>query len=71
MRATICVDRNHQDEVEAVEAWFARWRGCLTFVSENEGCGCCVDIWNVEGPDEAMAAIPGQARGGGDRAERK
>jgi len=30
----------------------------LTFRSENQGCGCCVNMWNVEGPDEALAALP-------------
>ena len=58
MRATICVDVNRADDRAAVEAWFERWRSSLSVLSENEGCGCCVDIWNVDGPEEAIAAIP-------------
>ena len=37
MRATICVDVDHEDECAAVEAWFDRWREQLTFISENGG----------------------------------
>ena len=58
MRATICVDVNRADDRAAVEAWFERWRSRLSVLSENEGCGCCVDIWNVDGPAEAIAEIP-------------
>lgn len=57
-RITIIVDVNIPEEIRAVEEWFARWRGSLTSVSEDEGCGCCVNIWNVEGPPEAIAALP-------------
>ena len=31
-------------------------------VSENSGCGCCVEIYDVEGPQEAIDAIPQQLR---------
>ena len=62
MRATICVDVNHEDERASVEAWFARWRERLLFVSENEGCGCCVDMWSVDGPAEAMSELPSNVR---------
>jgi hypothetical protein len=58
MRATICVDVENKDEVAAVDAWFRPWRARLTFISENEGCGCCVNLWRVDGPPEAVAEIP-------------
>jgi hypothetical protein len=58
MRATICVDVNRDDECAAAEAWLDRWRTQLAVVSENEGCGCCVNIWNVDGPAEAILEIP-------------
>jgi hypothetical protein len=57
-KASILVDVHEGLEVEAVEAWFARWRDQLTFESGNLGCGCCVDIWEVEGPEEAISDIP-------------
>jgi len=58
MKATICVDVACEDEVAAVERWFATWRGRLAFCSENGGCGCCVDIWEVDAPAEALAELP-------------
>jgi hypothetical protein len=62
MRATICVTVEQASEREMVEAWFDRWRPQLTVVSENKGCGCCVDIWDVEGPTEAIADLRPQVR---------
>ena len=58
MRATICVAVDKATERTAVEAWFARWRSELPFVSENRGCGCCVDISDVEGSSEALSELP-------------
>lgn len=62
MRATICVEVSRADASAAVAAWFTRWRDRLAFASENEGCGCCVDMWNVDGPAEAIAEIPPSVR---------
>jgi hypothetical protein len=36
-----------------IEQWLATWQSRLNYVSNNEGCGCCVDIYNIEGPQEA------------------
>lgn len=58
MKARILVDVNDEEERAAAAAWFARWRSSLTYVSENDGCGCCVDIWDVEGPEEAISDLP-------------
>lgn len=68
MRATICVDVNHEAERAAVEAWFERWRDRLAFASDNEGCGWCVDMWNVDGPSDAIAEIPAAVRAASDLA---
>ena len=46
------------DDRDAAEAWFDRWGPALTSVSDNLGCGCCVDVFEVEGPPEAFAALP-------------
>ncbi|VTR97816.1 hypothetical protein [Tuwongella immobilis] len=56
-RATICVDVGIPEQA-AVMAWLDRWRSSLAFVSDNEGCGCCVDIYRVEAPPEALAELP-------------
>jgi hypothetical protein len=61
-RATIVIDKRAIDYVAVVEAWFAAWGAQLAFQSENYGCGCCVDAWDVEGPPAAIAAIPEAVR---------
>lgn len=61
-RATIIVSADCHDEVEAVDRWFARWRERLSHVSENQGGGCCVDIYDVEGPPEAIEELPAPTR---------
>ncbi len=57
-KAQIIVAVDQPDEVQAVAAWFERWRPRLAAVSENTGCGCCVDIWDVDAPAEALAELP-------------
>lgn len=56
-KATLCVDVN-SDEREVVEVWLVKWREALGFCSENEGCGCCVDIYHIEAPEAAIAELP-------------
>jgi hypothetical protein len=62
MRATIIVTVDEPDSVGAGEAWFARWRPHLAYCSENTGCGCCVDIWDVDAPEEAVEELPWELR---------
>ena len=57
-KAQLIVAVDHPDEVRAITDWFERWRGRLAAVSKNTGCGCCVDIWTVEGPAEAFRELP-------------
>ena len=52
-RATICVDVGTPEQA-AVAAWLERWRVWLPFVSDNEGCGCCVDLYRVEAPQQVL-----------------
>jgi len=58
LKATVIVARDNPSEVSAIELWFSQWRDKLVSVSENHGCGCCVDIWEIEGPSEAFAELP-------------
>lgn len=58
MKATLCVDVNDADDVAAVERWRQTWGTQLVFGAENQGCGCCVDIWDVEAPEEAIKQLP-------------
>jgi hypothetical protein len=55
-----------EEERAAVAAWFDRWRDRLTFLSGNRGCGCCVDMWNVDGPLEAIVELPPTVRAASD-----
>ncbi len=57
-RAQIIVSVDQPQEVKFVAEWFERWRERLAAVSENTGCGCCVDIWDVDGPVEALRELP-------------
>ena len=53
-KAIITIDAEDPDQIQFIEDWFERWRPDLSYISGNEGCGCCVDSWTVHGP---MAAI--------------
>lgn len=57
-RATIIVDVDSPQEVREVELWFAKWRPRLEYASQQEGCGCCIYMWNVEGPNDAIEELP-------------
>src|SRR5262245_45156582 len=57
-RATIIISADATEEREAADGWFDAWSSRMTFLSDNTGCGCCVDIYDVEGPQEAIDAIP-------------
>jgi hypothetical protein len=59
-KATIIVTVDELSEVASIEAWFARWKDRLAFISDNQGCGCCVDIWDIEGSQEAINELPVQ-----------
>ena len=58
-RATVIVTIDNEREVVAVNAWFQRWGQCIR-CADNQGCGCCVDIWDVEAPAEALAQLPSE-----------
>ena len=57
-RATITASLELPDEVSAFDTWLERWRSRLTFLSEERGCGCCVRMRDIEGPQEAIDDIP-------------
>ena len=61
-KAQVIVDVNAEEEVSAFDRWLDRWRGVVE-VSEDEGCGCCVNIWQVSAPQEALDALPQSLRG--------
>ena len=62
VRATICVDTETREDVALAEAWLMRWRPRLGYLSDDLGCGCCVHMWDVDGPPEAIAELPDRIR---------
>ena len=56
-KATVSVTIDNERDILAVNAWLRRW-GPRIQCSDNQGCGCCVDIWSVDAPDEAFAELP-------------
>jgi hypothetical protein len=57
VRATISVTLDNEREVMAVNAWLNRW-GPRLQLSDQQGCGCCVDIWDVQAPRQALTELP-------------
>lgn len=57
-RATICVETARPADVRAAREWLEKYRAKLTFVSKDEGCGCCVHMWRVEGPAGIIDSLP-------------
>jgi hypothetical protein len=62
-RATIIAEVSCPEEIVAAEEWFAKWAERITCRSVDQGCGCCVHIWYVEGTEEAVAALPPKIMG--------
>ncbi len=62
----VSANTERPDEVRAAEGWLTEHRAALTFVSDDEGCGCCVHLWRVEGPADVIATLPPSIRADGD-----
>jgi len=63
-RATLIVVVDEPAEVDAMASWFVRWAAQISYRSENLGCGCCVDIWEVEASAQAIAELPPKCHAG-------
>jgi hypothetical protein len=57
-RATITISVDDAEEIAAAQAWFAQWSASVTRKSDNYGCGCCLDMYDLEASQEAVEAIP-------------
>lgn len=58
IRASICALADNVGEVDAAEHWLEQNRKRLSYVSEMNGCGCCVFMWDVQGPKEIIDSLP-------------
>jgi hypothetical protein len=57
-RATLIATADDSDNRVMARTWLEKHKSSLVFVSDNLGCGCCVDIWNIEGDATVVASIP-------------
>jgi hypothetical protein len=56
-RATLCTEA-HSPAHQVVADWLSKWQGKLGYCSANKGCACCLDVYHVEAPDDALAELP-------------
>ena len=56
-RVTICIETDDRARQAEVESWLLRWHEVLGN-SENNGCGCCVDMYNLNAPWDAIHELP-------------
>ncbi|MBB4130169.1 MULTISPECIES: hypothetical protein [unclassified Xanthomonas] len=57
-RVTVTALADNPGEQELLDDWLGRWKAQLRFLSENTGCGCCLDSFDVEVEAEALAELP-------------
>jgi hypothetical protein len=62
VRESICVIVDDSASVQAAEEWLASHRHRLDYISENYGCGCCVDLYDLEGTEDVLSTIPHDLR---------
>lgn len=63
-RASICALVENEGEVEEAERWLEDHRAALTFVSDMNGCGCCVFSWDIQGPEAVVNSLPARLSAG-------
>lgn len=61
-RISIIAQVDIPEDCAAAEAWIERSAGRLTYVSDQEGCGCCILAWTVAGPEAVIATLPDRLR---------
>jgi hypothetical protein len=57
-RATVCLWTEAIEEKVEFTAWQTAWKRKMTFVSHDYGCGCCIHLFDLEGTQEAIDALP-------------
>ncbi len=70
-RASICAVVDNPGEVADAEQWLEENARRLSFVSEMNGCGCCVFMWDIQGPHEVLATLPMHLSSAGEWASSK
>ena len=57
-RATVCLWADSIEEKLDFNTWQTAWQKKMAFVSRDYGCGCCIHLFDLEGPKEAIDALP-------------
>jgi hypothetical protein len=57
-RASVCISSDAPEEELAYKGWLEQWKEKMTFISNDYGCGCCVHLYDLEGPEEGISALP-------------
>ena len=57
-RATVCLWSDSIEEKVEFTTWLTAWRKRLTYLSHDYGCAGCIHLFDVEGPGEAIDALP-------------
>ena len=57
-RATVCFWSYSLEEKVDYTTWLNTWRKVMTFVSHDYGSGCGIHVFDLEGPKEAIDALP-------------
>ena len=57
-RATVCFWADSIEEKVEFNAWQIAWQRKMMFVSHDYGCGWCIHLFDLEGPKEAIDALP-------------
>jgi hypothetical protein len=61
-RVTVITATDEPSEMDSFETWLSKWRDQLIYLSPNEGCGCCVNIFNIEASEEAIRELPSEIK---------
>ncbi len=51
-------NEENEKELKLFDDWTEAHADKISFLSENEGCGCCVHIWNIECDDNIVSLLP-------------
>ena len=60
-RITVLLEAGNEEnekELKTFDAWTAAHADQISFIGENEGCGCCVHIWNIECDEAIISLLP-------------
>lgn len=60
VKFTICIDSSEieQEPYDHVQKWFSENSDSIFFKTDDEGCGCCIHMWDVECSQEAADQLP-------------